>query len=147
MRSIAALVVLAAGISAPAHGQVQLVTAEEARASEATPMLMPRAVPVPDAPQIEIISPDIKGAVTSPTKVQLRFRAVPPATPKPDSFKALYGAFRLDITSRLLEVAKPTMEGLTLEQASLPSGSHRIFLEIQDSVGRTGTQLLSVTVN
>ena len=147
MRFIAALVVLSGAVSLPVHGQVQLVTAEEARASEAAAMLMPRAVPVPDAPQIVIVSPDLKGAVSSPTKVQLRFRAVSPATPKPESFKALYGAFRVDITSRLLEVARPTAEGLTLEQASLPSGWHRIFLEIQDSAGRTGTQLLSVTVN
>ena len=69
-----------------------------------------------------------------------------PSAAKPESFRALYGAFRVDITSRLLQVAKLSAEGLTVEAASLPVGSHRIFLEIEDSVGRTGTQLLSVTV-
>jgi hypothetical protein len=33
-----------------------------------------------------------------------------------------------------------------VEGAQLPSGSHRIALEIEDSAGRVGTQLLSVTV-
>ncbi|MFH1602849.1 MAG: hypothetical protein ABIH03_02965 [Pseudomonadota bacterium] len=140
------LVALALCASTSAFGQVKLVTEEEFRASAAAPMLLPRATSVPGAPQIEIISPDTKGVITSPTKVQLHFRAVPPATPKPESFRALYGSFRLDITGRLLKLAKLTAEGLTLENASLPSGSHRIFLEIQDSVGRTGSQVLAITV-
>ena len=138
------LLILAASTSA--FGQLQLVTEQEARASAAVPMLAPRAAKVPDAPQIEIVFPDISGAVSSPTKVQLRFRPVSPSAAKPESFRALYGAFRVDITSRLLQVAKLSAEGLTVEAASLPVGSHRIFLEIEDSVGRTGTQLLSVTV-
>ncbi len=146
MRSLVILFALAVCASASVYGQVQLVTEEEVRAAAAAPMLTPRAAPVQDAPQIEIVSPDIKGAVTSPTKVHLRFRAVSPATPKPESFRALYGSFRLDITNRLLPFAKLTTEGLILDEASLPSGSHRIFLEIQDSVGRTGVKLLSVTV-
>jgi hypothetical protein len=146
MRRWAILVALALCASTSAYGQVKLVTEEEFRASAAALMLSPRATAVPDAPQIEIVSPDTKGVITSPTKVQLRFRAVAPATPKPESFRALYGSFRLDITGRLLQSARLTAEGLTLENASLPSGSHRIFLEIQDSVGRTGAQLLAVTV-
>ena len=132
--------------SASAYGQVELVTQEEFRASAAAAMLIPRAAAVPDAPQIEILSPDTKGVVTSPTKVQLHFRAVPPATPRPESFRALYGAFKLDITGRLLQFAKVSTDGLTLENASLPSGSHQIFLEIQDSAGRRGARVLAVTV-
>ena len=146
MRFVTLVAALAVCAAASAQAQVVLVTEQEASASAAAPMLTPRALPVRDAPQIEIVSPDIQGAVTSPTRVQLRFRAVSPATPRPESFRALYGAFRIDITSRLLEFAKLTAEGLVLEQATLPSGSHRIFLEIQDSAGRSGAQLLSVTV-
>ncbi len=140
------VVALALCASTSAYGQVQLVTEEEFRASAAAPVLIPRAVPVPDAPQIDIVSPDIKGVITSPTKVELRFRAVAPATPRPESFRALYGAFKIDITNRLLQYAKVTADGISLQNASLPSGSHRIFLEIQDSVGRSGAQLLAVTV-
>jgi len=137
------------------YAQVQLVTADEMRLSAAQAggivggddaPLIPRAAPDIGAPLIEILSPDIKGVVTSPAKVQLRFRPESPAVVRPESFKASYGAFRLDITSRLLQFAKPTQEGLVVEQANLPSGSHKILLEIQDSAGRTGTQLLSFTV-
>lgn len=123
-----------------------LVSEQEAAQSRAAPQLSARTVRVPDAPQIDIIAPDIKGSITSPTVVQLRFKPVSPAVIKPESFKALYGAFRIDITSRLLKVARLDGEGLTVEGAQLPSGSHRIALEIEDSAGRVGTQLLSVTV-
>ena len=123
-----------------------LVSEQEAAQSRAAPQLSARTVRVPDAPQIDIIAPDIKGSITSPTVVQLRFKPVSPAVIKPESFKALYGAFRIDITSRLLKVARLDGEGLTVEGAQLPSGSHRIALEIEDCAGRVGTQLLSVTV-
>ena len=146
MRRWVMLVAIGLCTSTSVFGQVKLVTEEEFRASAAAPMLIARAATVPDAPRIEILSPDTRDAITSPTKVQLRFRAVAPAMPKPESFRALYGSFRLDITARVLQSAKLTSEGLILEHASLPSGSHRIFLEIQDSVGRTGAQLLAVTV-
>ena len=132
--------------SASVYAQAVLVTEAEYRASAAAPALIPRATTVPDAPRIEVVLPDTKGVITSPTKVQLHFRAVAPATPKPESFRALYGPFKLDITSRLLESARLSADGLTLENATLPSGSHRIFLEIQDSAGRTGAQILAVTV-
>ena len=144
MRSIFIWLVLC--VSELAHGQVMLVSEAEARSSRAAPILTARAVPVPDAPAIEIVSPDLKEAITSPTKVELRFRPVAPATVKPESFRALYGAFRIDITSRLREFAKVTPEGLVLEHATLPTGAHRIFMEVQDSTGRVGAQLLSVTV-
>lgn len=149
---LAGVLTLAACMLAP-HALAQspaapglLVSEQEASASRAAPQLNARTARVPDAPQIDIIAPDIKGSITSPTVVQLRFKPVSPAVIKPESFKALYGAFRIDITSRLLKVARLDGEGLTVEGAQLPSGSHRIALEIEDSAGRVGSQLLSVTV-
>ena len=149
---LAGVLTLAACMMAP-HTLAQspaapglLVSEQESSASRAAPQLNARTARVPDAPQIDIIAPDIKGSITSPTVVQLRFKPVSPAVIKPGSFKALYGAFRIDITSRLLKVARLDGEGLTVEGAQLPSGSHRIALEIEDSAGRVGSQLLSVTV-
>ena len=149
---LAGVLTLAACMMAP-HTLAQspaapglLVSEQEASASRAAPQLNARTARVPDAPQIDIIAPDIKASITSPTVVQLRFKPVSPAVIKPESFKALYGAFRIDITSRLLKVARLDGEGLTVEGAQLPSGSHRIALEIEDSAGRVGSQLLSVTV-
>jgi hypothetical protein len=133
-------------VSVAANANLQLVTEAEMRASVAAPSLVARAVPEKDAPRIEIIAPDLHGTVSSPTRVQLKFIATAPAAPKLDTFRALYGAFRIDITNRLLEYAKLTPEGVVLDSANLPSGSHRIFLEIQDSAGRVGTQVLSFTV-
>ncbi len=146
MRYWKALLVGALFACTSSYAQVQLVTEAESRASAAAPMLLARTATVPDAPKIEILAPDLKSPISGPTRVQLRFTAIPPATLIPATFKALYGAFKIDITGRLLQYAKVTEQGLVLEQASLPAGSHRIFLEVQDSAGRTGMQVLSVTV-
>ena len=97
-------------------------------------------------PNIEVISPDFNISIKSPAKVHLRFSSDPPATILPDTSKATYGAFKLDITDRLLLIAKPTSEGLIIDPANLPSGNHRINMEIQDSLGRKGIQVLSFRV-
>ena len=147
-------IVLAYAISLPAFGQ-SLVTEEEMRTSAAAmpqvkpgeePELVPRAAPDLTSPRIEIVQPDIKSPVASPTRVHLVFHPVAPATIQPATFRALYGTFRIDITKRLLQYAKVTAEGINVDEAALPTGSHRIFLEVQDNTGRTGSQLLSFTI-
>jgi hypothetical protein len=97
-------------------------------------------------PQIDVISPNLKASVKSPSRVELRFSTEAPATILPETFKATYGAFKLDITDRLLNIAKPTTEGLIVDPANLPAGNHKINMEIQDSLGRKGTQVLSFRV-
>ena len=57
-----------------------------------------------------------------------------------------YGAFKLDITSRLMAQSKVSAQGIDVSEARLPKGSHRLMLEIQDSAGRTGSRSLSFVV-
>lgn len=139
----------------PAIGQVLLVTEEEARASAAASLpekvgneaeLVPRAAPSLVSPRIEILQPDVRTPVVSPTRVQLMFHAVTPASIQPATFRALYGVWRVDITKRLLQYAKVTPEGIKVDEAALPPGAHSILLEVQDSDGRIGSQLLSFKV-
>jgi len=124
-----------------------LVTPEEANASRAAPMpLTPRTTAAPGTPRINLLAPTLPGIVNSPTRIQVRFETTLPATIKPESFKVLYGAFKLDITGRITAASKITAEGIDVPQAALPKGSHRLWLEIQDSAGRQGARQVDFVV-
>jgi len=126
---------------------LMLVTEAEAKASiEAGGLPTPRSSPQPGGPRIELLSPDVKKPISVPTKIEVKFSGNPPAEPKPETFKALYGAFKIDITQRLLGVAKVTKEGIQVTDASLPSGKHQLLLSLTDSLGREAQQVVSFTV-
>jgi hypothetical protein len=137
------IVFYTAAFSAPAY----LVTPEEMRASNDAPLqISPRSSPVKDAPSIEVIAPKLPGSVSSPTPIDLKFQAIAPSNVKPDSFKALYGTFQIDITKRLLSLAKVTETGVQVQDATLPKGRHKILLLIEDSSGRPGSRMLEFDV-
>ena len=124
-----------------------LVTEAEAAASFAAGgMMNPRTLSQPGSPQIELLAPDISKAIAAPTNIELRFVGNPPSEPKPETFRILYGAFRIDITQRLLGVAKVTKDGIKVRDAVLPKGRHQLYLTILDSMGRQSQQLFSFTV-
>ena len=124
-----------------------LVTESEAAASLAAGgMMSPRSVSQPGAPQIELLTPDTSKAFSAPTNIELRFVGNPPSEPKPDTFRIFYGAFRIDITQRLLGVAKVTKDGIKVRDAVLPKGRHQLSLTISDSMGRQSQQLVAFTV-
>jgi hypothetical protein len=137
-----------AAIPLPSAAQTAwLVTPEEASASRvATMPLVPRTTAAPGAPRINLLAPALPGTVNSPTRIQLRFETTLPATIKPESFKVLYGAFKIDITGRITSASKVTAQGIDVPEAALPKGSHRLWLEIQDSAGRQGTRQVDFVV-
>jgi hypothetical protein len=126
---------------------VFLVTEAEAAASFAAGgMLNPRNASQPGSPQIEFLTPDISKPVTAPTSIDIRFVGNPPSEPKPDTFRVLYGSFRIDITQRLLGVAKVSKDGIKVKDAVLPKGRHQLALMITDSMGRQNQQVVAFTV-
>lgn len=144
------LTVLAvAALSTGACAQVlYLVTDAEAQASQAVGGLLAArsAPPAAGAPKIDFVVPDLTQPVSTPTRIDVRFTSTPPSEPLPDSFKAFYGAFRLDITKRLLGAAKVTKEGITVPQAVLPAGRHQLILTLTDSMGRESQRTVSFIV-
>lgn len=127
--------------------RVMLITPEEASASKAAGgLITPRSAPQPGAPQISLVSPDVSKPVGAPTPIELRFLVTPPAEVRPETFRALYGAFRIDITQRLLGVAKVTKDGISVGEAVLPSGRHQLALMITDSLGRETQSVVSFSV-
>ncbi len=124
-----------------------LVTEEEMVASNANKnFFYPKSTISPDAPKIELITPKLDTAIASPTQIQLRFLPKTPATTKPDTFRVLYGTFQIDITDRLMKVATVTAQGITVPEAKLPSGKHKLVLNIQDSDGRVGSRLIEFEI-
>ena len=132
----------------PAMADPFLVTPEEvSQSSEADTGIRPKSVPVLDVPIIELVLPKLPGEVTSPTPIELRFIPVTPGTIKPESFKALYGALKVDITSRILGVTQVTPTGISVKEAKLPKGKHRIQLLLEDSLGRVGSRWMEFEIN
>lgn len=132
-------------------GAFNLITPTEARASAAYDEVHPPAPFVarsidPLGPRIDIVSPDLAAALQSPMAILVKFQAAAGAEILPASFRARYGAFRIDITDRLLKATKVTKEGIHVERAELPSGSHRLFLTIEDSAQRAAEREVRFTV-
>jgi hypothetical protein len=128
---------------------VLLVTLEEMQASNDAPVqISPKSSPVKDkdAPVIEVLTPKLPGSISSPTLIDLQFQALSPSKVKPESFKALYGTFQLDITKKLLSVAKVTEGGVKVQEAALPKGIHKIILMIEDTSGRVGNRTIEFEV-
>ena len=126
---------------------VLVTEAEAANSVSAGGIMNPRTVSQPGSPQIELLAPDISKSISAPTNIELRFVGNPPSEPKPDTFRILYGAFRIDITQRLLGVAKVTKDGIKVRDAVLPKGRHQLSLTISDSMGRQSQQLVAFTVD
>lgn len=125
-----------------------LVTPDEMNQSNAADSgLRPRVVQIKDAPVIDLVSPKLPGDVASPTSIELRFVPTPPATIRPETFKALYGTFGIDITTRITGSTQVTPSGIRVNEANLPKGKHRIQLMLEDSQGRVGSRLMEFQVN
>jgi len=154
-RVLAIAIAVSAAISPCAAFAFNLVTAEEAAASAKFEADNPASMFAsrtrafnPTSPRIEIVSPDLSAGsiLQSPVRIQVKFEAAEKAEIVPSTFKAQYGAFRIDITDRLLKATKVTKEGIVVDKAELPSGSHRLFLKVQDSADRTGEQEVRFSV-
>lgn len=144
------LIVLAwwGAVFASAWAGPWLITPEEMQRSNAADSGMrAKAVPVKDAPIIDLLTPKLPGEVASPTPIELRFTPAGTSTIKPESFRALYGTFGIDITSRIVGVAQVTAAGIQVKEANLPKGKHRIQLLLEDSEGRVGSRWMEFQVN
>jgi len=138
----------AIGYQPTLSAQTFLVSEAEMKLSEAELHAFDSRVASPvGAPAIEVVEPDLSREVRSPTSISLRFKTADQVGVRPESFKVLYGAFELDITSRLLALASISAAGITVKDAALPSGSHRLTVKIADRLGREGVQVLRFTVN
>ena len=101
-----------------------------------------------DEPAIEIVRPVVKeGKVASPVAIEVRFKPVAGKTIDPASFKLYYGAFKIDVTDRLLKTAKVTPNGFSIDKVDIPSGTHRLVMRVGDDTGAVGIKEIRFTVD
>lgn len=108
------------------------------------PALRPRAL----VPQIDILKPepvaDLK--VKAPFAIAVQFKSQADAAIDPSTFKVLYGAFKIDITSRITKFVKVGKDGFSLENAQIPVGKHRLTMQVQDEKLRVAERELRLEV-
>ena len=145
MKKIITLLVY--GLSATAFAGQLLVSVDEMNASNnAKPPFTAKSVAPKDAPLIELSAPKLSAPVSSPTPIELKFQSTLPSTVKPETFKVLYGTFEIDITKRILNVAKVTEAGVFVQEASLPKGKHKLLMVVEDTAGRRGNRSIDFEV-
>jgi hypothetical protein len=134
-------------LSFSAYAEKMLVSIDEMNASNnASPPFRAKSVAPKDAPVIELSAPKLSAPVNSPTPIELKFQPTPPSVVKPDTFKVLYGSFEIDITKRILNVAKVTESGVFVQEAVVPKGKHKLLMVIEDTAGRRGNRSIDFEV-
>lgn len=123
-----------------------LVTADEARRDAAAPDYATKSLPMAGAPSIELLSPDVKRPLTGAVNIVVRWSASDGAAIDLSTFRVLYGRLRLDVTERLAAHAKVTPTGVEAPNASLPEGSHRLIIQVADTLKRVARQEVSFEV-
>ena len=126
-----------------------LITLEEATASQAVMlMLTVNETPVnPQGPVIVIVDAEaLVQPVKNPFSIEILMQVQRDAELNLASFKAFYGAFKIDITERLLKEASKTLNGLKLANLQIPSGRHKILLRVSDTKGRTAEKEIAFKV-
>jgi hypothetical protein len=134
-------------LSMSACSAQMLVSLDEMNASNnASPPFRAKSVAPKDAPIIELSAPKLSIPVSSPTPIELKFQPTPPSAVKPETFKVLYGSFEIDITKRILNVAKVTESGVFVQEANLPKGKHKLLMVVEDTAGRRGNRSIDFEV-
>ncbi|MDD5248756.1 MAG: hypothetical protein PHY45_07215 [Rhodocyclaceae bacterium] len=147
--ALAAIACAAAALAQPTW----LVTPDEARQDAAWAQQHPAADEfttrafAPGAPDISMVSPaSLAEPLKAPFPIRIVFKAQDGATIKPESFRALYGFLKVDITERLAGRAKVGPEGISVDSANIPAGNHRIVLRVSDDRDRQGETEIRFTV-
>jgi hypothetical protein len=152
LSSLGVAAVLAAAIAGAAQGGFELLSQKEYQ-SELSLRAKPGAAFVPraadlNAPAISVVQPDRSAPIQPPVDIDVRFKPAEGASVNVGSLKITYGWLGLDITQRILGApgVQVSSGGLKASGARLPSGSHKLVIEVADNYGRAGRQPLEFTV-
>ncbi len=127
-----------------------LVSQSEFLASQAQeklePVFVARSSPLPSDPVIEIRSPSLTGPIKAPVSIDLRCLTSGAARINWDSLRIMYGAFKLDITERVRKEGKILSDGIQIASANLPSGSHKLVIQVANTDGKLAEREVRFTV-
>ncbi len=106
-----------------------------------------RSLQLEFVPMIKVLAPqDTTEALKSPVHIELSFSTTGDAHVIPATFRAFYGFLRMDITNQVKQNATLNEHGLIVENAEVPSGSHRLYVQISDDRGRMAERELRFRV-
>jgi hypothetical protein len=145
---LAALLVMC-NIPCSAAADWPLITKEEFQRNQAAPRPGTRSLrsaPAAGVPTIDVEQPNPAKPIKSPVTIIVHFHAQDGAVINPSSIRVTYGWLGIDITSRVLEHAELTVDGLSATNARLPSGKHSVTISIKDSKGRQAVRDFDFTV-
>ena len=108
------------------------------------PALRPRAV----VPLIDILKPELVAdlKVKVPFAIAVQFKGQQDSPIDPATFKVMYGALKIDITSRVIKLVTVTKDGFSLDNARIPPGRHRLTLQVLDEKQRVAERELRIEV-
>ncbi len=95
---------------------------------------------------IRIVAPTSQAAVTAPLRIELVFDTLPGTRVVPSTFRVLYGVLKIDLTERLRRFSTINERGVVVDQAVVPDGLHRLFLQVADDRGNVAEQELRLRV-
>ncbi len=142
-RALLALMLLACAQLAGA-GSLVLVEPVEFEREQAHQRSLPAEELNPPRPLLRAL-PSVMRVVTprgesdtlkAPLRIEIVFDSGRGARIVPASFRVLYGLLKLDVTERIRSHARIDDHGVVAEQAVLPSGAHRLYLQVSDDRGR-----------
>lgn len=107
---------------------------------------MPGAAAAPAALAIRVLTPTSQASVTAPLRIELAFEAPPGVRVVPASFRVLYGVLKIDLTERLRRFSTISERGVVVDQAVVPDGLHRLYLQVADDKGNMAEQELRLRV-
>lgn len=93
-------------------------------------------------PAIRVVAPQVDTSAApaapqlAPLRLQFEFETSSDARILPQTFRALYGMLKLDITETLRKHAQLSEKGMLAEGAGMPAGAHRLFIQVADDRGR-----------
>lgn len=118
-----------------------------------TPEVRPRslggaaaAAPAQPVLAIRVVVPTSQAAVTAPLRIELSFETPPGTRVVPSTFRVLYGVLKIDLTERLRRFSTINERGVVVDQAVVPDGLHRLFLQVADDKGNVAEQELRLRV-
>jgi hypothetical protein len=126
----------------------QLIDAEQVKREQQYQATLPREeldeppmVTRSRFPAIRVLAPAVDTAqlaslLKAPLRLQLAFETSTDARILPQTFRALYGMLKFDITETLRKHAQLSEKGMLAEGAGLPAGAHRIYIQVADDRGR-----------
>ena len=119
---------------------------ESAAQEKVAPSFTARSSPPPSDPVIEIRSPSLAGPIKAPVSIDLRCLSSGAARINWESLKIMYGAFKLDITERVRKEGKILSDGIQIASANLPSGSHKLLIQVANTDGKLAEREVRFTV-